>query len=216
MTPSSIVRDPLVVRSRDRVKAYGEVLTPRHLVDRMLDLVRTELETGDNFVDSTFLEPAAGDGNFLVAIVHRKLRTIEKRLPRTAWERESLYALASIYGIELLEDNHREAKAMMLEEFSQFHRAHDTSCEPGTDLHRAAAFLVDTNIVQGDTLTAQTVDGSDITFSWWDRAPGTPGMVQRRPFTLASLRDDGFDFTEYASYEPCPIERVYEEALADG
>ena len=61
-----------VVKSRHRVKTYGEVFTPRHMVDRMLDLVREELETGPDFVDKTFLEPAAGHGNFLVAILHRK------------------------------------------------------------------------------------------------------------------------------------------------
>ena len=69
------------MKSRHRVKTYGEVFTPRHMVDRMLDLVREELETGPDFVDKTFLEPAAGDGNFLVAILHRKLHAIEKRLP---------------------------------------------------------------------------------------------------------------------------------------
>ena len=69
------------MKSRDRVKAYGEVFTPRHMVDRMLDLVRDELEAGPDFVDKTFLEPAAGDGNFLVAILRRKLQAIEKRFP---------------------------------------------------------------------------------------------------------------------------------------
>ena len=68
-----------VVKSRHRVKTYGEVFTPRHMVDRMLDLAREELETGPDFVDKTFLEPAAGDGNFLVAILRRKLRAIEAR-----------------------------------------------------------------------------------------------------------------------------------------
>ncbi len=71
-----------IVKSRHRVKTYGEVFTPRHMVDRMLDLVREELETGPDFVDKTFLEPAAGDGNFLVAILRRKLHAIEKRYPR--------------------------------------------------------------------------------------------------------------------------------------
>ncbi|QGP90619.1 hypothetical protein GKZ92_23200 (plasmid) [Gordonia sp. 135] len=77
------------VKSRQRVKAYGEVFTPRHLVDRMLDLVGPELETGPDFVDKTFLEPAAGDGNFLVAILRRKLNAIEKRYPVETWPQES-------------------------------------------------------------------------------------------------------------------------------
>jgi type I restriction-modification system DNA methylase subunit len=110
---ATIVEEQLV-KSRIRVKAYGEVFTPRNMVDKMLDLVREELETGPGFVDKTFLEPAAGDGNFLVAILQRKLRAIEQRLEPALWPRESLFALASIYGIELLEDNHADAKLAMM------------------------------------------------------------------------------------------------------
>lgn len=204
------------MKSRERVKAHGEVFTPRHMVERMLDLVREDLETGPAFVDKTFLEPAAGDGNFLVAILRRKLHAIEKRLPTEAWPTESLFALASIYGIELLEDNHQDAKAVMLAEFHGFHQGHGTPCGPETDLHRAAAFLIATNIIRGNTLTAQTASGEDIQFSWWHRVEGKPGVVQREPFTLASLREDnGFDFTVYDSYQPCRIEKVHEQEKTD-
>ena len=147
------IAEEQVVKSRHRVKAHGEVFTPRHMVNRMLDLVREELETGPHFVDKTFLEPAAGDGNFLVAILHRKLRAIEKRYLPTFWPDESLFALASIYGIELLEDNHRDAKEVMLAEFLRFHASHDVPCGPHTNLRRAATFLIDTNIIRGDALT---------------------------------------------------------------
>ena len=126
----TIVEEQLV-KSRHRVKTYGEVFTPRHMVDRMLDLVREELETGPDFVDKTFLEPAAGDGNFLVAILHRKLRAIEKKLPAEEWPETSLFALASIYGIELLEDNHRDAKEAMLTEFLQLPRSARRPMWPG-------------------------------------------------------------------------------------
>lgn len=186
------------------------------MVDRMLDLVREDLESGPGFVDKTFLEPAAGDGNFLIAILQRKLAAIEKRYPHEQWPETSLFALASIYGIELLEDNHQDAKAVMLAEFHRFHDAHGTPCSPATDLHQAAAFLIDTNIVRGNTLTGQTPKGEDIQFSWWHRIDGKPGMVQRDPFTLASLRADaGFDFTVYNSYRACRIEKVHEQETAD-
>jgi hypothetical protein len=207
--------EELVVKSRHRVKSYGEVFTPRHMVNRMLDLVRDELESGRDFVDKTFLEPAAGDGNFLVAILRRKLNAIEKRYPVEEWPEESLFALASIYGIELLEDNHQDAKAIMLAEFLGFHQAHGTPCGPNTDLRRAAVFLINTNIVRGNTLTGQDLEGQDIQFSWWNRIEGTPGMVQREPFTLASLRDDGgFDFTFYDSYQVCRIDKVHKKVRA--
>lgn len=205
----------LVVKSRHRVKAYGEVFTPRHMVDPMLDLVREELETGPDFVDKTFLEPAAGDGNFLVAILHRKLRAIEKRYAPETWPVESLFALASIYGIELQEDNHLDAKAAMLAEFVRFHTDHGVSCDPGTDLKSAATFLIDTNIVQGDTLSGLDLTGGEIQFSWWNRVPSLPGQVQREPFILASLRGDNmFDFTVYAAYEACHIDQVHQGARA--
>jgi hypothetical protein len=204
-----------VVKSRHRVKTYGEVFTPRHMVDRMLDLVREELETGPNFVDKTFLEPAAGDGNFLVAILHRKLRAVEMHYPLEEWPEASLFALASIYGIELLEDNHGEAKEAMLTEFLHFHEEHGVSFGPDTSLRQAAAFLIDTNVVRGDTLTGLDWRGAEIQFSWWNRIIGAPGMVQREPFTLASLRDDAFDFTIYDSYRACGIDKVHEGLRVD-
>ncbi|GAB3298543.1 methylase [Epidermidibacterium keratini] len=205
-----------LVKSRQRVKAHGEVFTPRRMVEQMLDLVREELETGPDFVDKTFLEPASGDGNFLVAILRRKLAAITKRLPAEMWPFESLFALASIYGIELLEDNHQDAKAAMLAEFHGFHLGHGTPCGPDTDLYKAAAFLVDTNIVRGDTLTGQTPEGQDIQFSWWNRVGSAPGMVERDPFTLASLHEDNlFDFTIYDSYESSRIDKVHEQKMID-
>lgn len=215
LEPQAVVEE-LIVKSRQRVKIHGEVFTPRHMVGRMLDLVREELETGPDFVDKTFLEPAAGDGNFLVAILGHKLRAIANRYPAEEWLHESLFALASIYGIELLEDNHQDAKAIMLAEFLSFHQDHGTVCGPDTDLYRAAKFLIDVNIVRGNTLTGQTPEAQDIQFSWWNRIEGAPGMVQREPFTLVSLRDNGaFDFTIYDSYQVCRIDKVHEEVRAD-
>jgi hypothetical protein len=204
-----------VVNSRHRVKTYGEVFTPRHMVDWMLDLVREELETGPDFVDKTFLEPAAGHGNFLVAILHRKLRAVEKNYPLKEWTDASLFALSSIYGIELLEDNHRDAKEAMLTEFLRFHEEHGVPCRPDTRLWQAAAFLIDTNVVRGDTLAGLDWRGEEIQFSWWSRITGAPGIVQREPFTLASLRGEAFDFTVYESYRACKIDRVHEAVRAD-
>ena len=207
----TLVLEESLVKSRERVKSYGEVFTPRHMVDRMLDLVANELE-GPGFVDKTFLEPSAGEGNFLVAILQRKLAAVEKAFEPNLWPQESLFALASIYGIELLEDNHQEAKAAMLETFVDFHRSHGTVCHAGTKLHRAATFLIDTNIVRGNTLTALDVNGREIHFSWWHRVPGVPGAVQREVFRFASLREESmFDFTAYDSYAVCQIDQVHHE-----
>lgn len=208
---STIAEGQVVMRSRHRVKTYGEVLTPRHMVDRMLDLVRDDLESGPGFVDKTFLEPAAGDGNFLVAILHRKLQAIEKNYPYVKWPEASLFALASIYGIELLEDNHHDAKAAMLATFVRFHEEREVPCGPETALRRAAAYLINANIIRGNTLTGFDWRGKTIQFSWWNRVQDAPGMVQREPFTLAALRDHALDFSVYETYEPCLINKIYEQ-----
>jgi hypothetical protein len=214
------IAEELLVKSRLRVKAHGEVFTPRRMVDQMLDLVSEELESGPGFVDRTVLEPAAGDGNFLVAIVQRKLRAIVSHFGRRRWADESLFALASIYGIELLEDNHQDAKAAMLDVFLAFHTSHGNPCGPGTNLTRAAAFLIEANIVRGNTLTGLTPEGDEIEFSWWHRDPADPGVVVREPFTFNSLRADAAPpdlfaaFDEPVRYAPCRIDHVHEEVKA--
>jgi hypothetical protein len=214
MTVTRTIVEEQLVRSRHRVRTYGEVFTPRHMVDRMLDLVREELESGPDFVDKTFLEPAAGHGNFLVAILHRKLRAVEKNYPPEEWPYASLFAVASIYGIELLEDNYRDAKEAMLAEFLHFHEELGVPCGSDTSLRHAAAFLIDTNVVRGDTLAGVDSRGQQIQFSWWHRITETPGMVQREPFTLDSLRGGGLDFTVYDRYRPCRIDKVHEGVKA--
>ncbi len=226
MTVTESIVEDRVVRSRSRVKSYGEVFTPRHMVDQMLDLVRDELETGPDFVDKTFLEPAAGDGNFLIAILHRKLQAVTVHYAPESWPTESLFALASIYGIELLEDNHADAQGAMLGEFARFHGGHGVPSDLSTDLMQAATFLVEANIVRGNTLSGRLVaeDGAEahrlITFSWWHRVDGKPGMVQRETFTLESLRRqaqgqgdlfDSFDLGQENPYVPCPIQCVHKE-----
>lgn len=206
----------VLVKSRERVKVYGEVFTPRRMVDQMLDLVRVELETGPNFVDKTFFEPAAGDGNFLVAILQRKLRAIKRRYQPEFWPTESLFALASIYGVELLGDNHEAAHAALLTEFVSFHEDSGTKCGQRTNLFRSASFLLSVNVVQGNTLTGIDSHGDPIQFSWWHRVLNVPGTVRREPFSLSSLRDtSAFDFTTYAEYTPCRIDHVHKEVRAD-
>lgn len=207
-----------LIKSRQRVKEHGEVFTPRHMVNQMLDLVRAELETGPQFVDKTFFEPSAGDGNFLIAILRRKLHAIERRYQPKLWPTESLFAVASIYGVELLEDNLLAAKAGLLAEFADFHKGHGVRCNDRTNLYRAAEYLVAANILNGNTLTGLDASGEVIEFSWWHRVLNIPGLVQREPFTLASLREastGAFDFAVYTVYEQCPIDHVHKEVTAD-
>ncbi|SDL78092.1 hypothetical protein SAMN04488535_0759 [Corynebacterium mycetoides] len=213
-------RVEVIVKSRDRVRAYGEVFTPVHMVEKMLDLVSPELETGPGFVDKTFFEPAAGDGNFLTAIYRRKLSAIQKRYKPGLWKDESLFALASIYAVEFLEDNHADAQANLLGEFVNFHKSNGVACGPRTNLFKAASYLIAMNIRCGNTLTGLDNEGQKITFSWWHRILNSPPMVQREVFTLNSLREASqdqsvFDFDSHPTYAQCRIDQVHKEESAD-
>lgn len=206
----------VLVKSRHRVKTYGEVFTPAGMVNKMLDLVRPELEDGPNFVDKTFFEPAAGDGNFLTAILKRKLAAITQRYQAAEWLAESLFALASIYAVELLEDNHQAAQAAMLAEFVAFQQQHGVPCGPRSDLFRSAKYLIAANILRGNTLTGLNPREAKLTFSWWHRLPDLPPTVQREAFTLESLREATagmLDFDVHPTYAPCRIDRVFEEGI---
>jgi hypothetical protein len=203
-----------LIKSRQRVKAHGEVFTPRHMVNQMLDLVRTELETGPQFVDKTFFEPSAGDGNFLIAIFRRKLQAIKTRYHSELWPTESLFALASIYGIELLKDNLVAARTGLISEFVDFHETAGVPCSHRTNLRRSAEYLIGANILQGNTLSGLAASGDPIEFSWWHRTLNVPGMVQRDPFTFLSLRGastGAFDFAIYDTYQQCRIDHVHKE-----
>src|SRR5687768_13831764 len=97
-----------LVRSKQRIADHGEVFTPAWMVEAMLDLVKDETER----IDSRFLEPACGSGNFLVHILRRKLAAVELKFGQSAFEKQhyALYALMCTYGIELLADNRSEER----------------------------------------------------------------------------------------------------------
>ena len=98
-------RDMDLVRSKQRVADHGEVFTPPWMVEAMLDLVKDETER----IDSRFLEPACGSGNFLTRILQRKLAAVDLRYGQSHFDRHhyALLALMCIYGIELLGGQHR-------------------------------------------------------------------------------------------------------------
>ena len=102
-----------LVKSKQRVADHGEVFTPAWMVEAMLDLVKDETER----IDSRFLEPACGSGNFLVPVLRRKLAAVELKFGKSDFEKRhyALFGLMCIYGIELLADNIAECRANMLE-----------------------------------------------------------------------------------------------------
>ena len=148
------------IKSSDRVRNHGEVLTARREVEAMLDLVKNESER----IDSRFLEPACGDGNFLVAILERKLKTVVSRYKtkKSDFEVQMLSALASIYGIDLLEDNVQSARKRMFEIACSCYKD-SLKTKPDEQFQNIMKFILSKNILQGDSL-----NGIDkIVFTQW-------------------------------------------------
>ena len=148
------------------------------MVEAMLDLVKDETER----IDSRFLEPACGSGNFLVRVLQRKLTAVELKFGKSDFEKRhyALLALMCTYGIELLEDNIAECRANMLEILADY-----LKLEKSDDLYRAASYVLSQNIVHGDALKMRTSDDQPITFAEWGYLG--KGQFQRRDFRLDDL-----------------------------
>ena len=167
-----------LVKSKQRVADHGEVFTPEWMVEAMLDLVKEETER----IDSRFLEPACGSGNYLVKILQRKLAAVELKYGKSDFERRhyALLGLMCLYGIELLPDNIAECRANLLEIFAGY-----LALQPSDDLYRAGFYVLSQNLVHGDAMKMLTHDDKPITFAEWGYLG--KGKFQRRDFSLKSL-----------------------------
>lgn len=167
-----------LIKSKKRVADHGEVFTPEWMVDAMLDLVKEESER----IDSRFLEPACGSGNFLVKVLKRKLCAVELKFGKSEFEKRqyALLGLMCAYGIEILEDNIIECRANMLEVLADYLRIDESD-----DLYGAASHVLSLNLIQGDALSMKGYDGAPITFSEWGYLG--KGKFQRRDFRLDVL-----------------------------
>lgn len=173
-----MVRDMNLVRSKQRVAEHGEVFTPPWMVEAMLDLVKDETER----IDSRFLEPACGSGNFLAQVLQRKLAAVELKYGRSHFARRhySLLALMCVYGVELLADNIEECRANLLEIIAEYLSVTDSDM-----LYGAASYVLSQNLVRGDALTMRTDEGQPIVFAEWGYLGR--GRFQRRDFRLDTL-----------------------------
>ncbi len=208
-----------LVKSKLRVADHGEVFTPAWMVEAMLDLVKAESER----IDSRFLEPACGSGNFLVPILRRKLVAVELKYGKSDFERRqfALLGLMCIYGIELLADNIAECRANVLEVLAEY-----LNLDESDDLYRAAFYVLSQNLVHGDALTMRTHDGQPIAFAEWGYLG--KGKFQRRDFRLATLtQSSAFSaqgslfanlgkheiFTPEKTYPPATVSDLAKEAV---
>lgn len=176
-----------LVKSKQRVSDHGEVFTPAWMVEAMLDLVKDETER----IDSRFLEPACGSGNFLVQILQRKLAAVELKYGKSDFEKRhyALLALMCAYGIELLEDNIAECRSNMLELLVEY-----LNLDTSDDLVRVASYVLSLNLVHGDALTMRSHDGQPITFAEWGYLG--KGKFQRRDFRFDVLTGSSAFSTE--------------------
>lgn len=187
-----------LVKSKQRVADHGEVFTPDWLVEAMLDLVKEESER----VDSRFLEPACGSGNFLVKVLGRKLAAVELKYGRSAFEKRcyAVLGLMCIYGIELLEDNVAECRENLLAIFDDY-----LGLAADDEVHKAGEHVLAVNIVHGDAMTMLKNDGAAISFAEWGYLG--KGKFQRRDFRFDTLthmgafRDDDTLFADLGKHE---------------
>ena len=181
------------VKSKQRVTDHGEVFTAQREVNAMLDLVKQETER----IDSRFLEPACGDGNFLAEILRRKLTVVKNRYRRSSldYEKYAVVAATSIYGVDILPDNVEDCRKRM---FSIWDKEYTKVCklDANDDCREAIRFIFQRNILCGDALSLTTAEGKPIIFSEWALVSGS--LIKRRDFRLDVLMNENIDKNAYS------------------
>lgn len=162
--------DERLIKSADRVKDFGEVFTPKNIVDLMLD--QPEISVKVNDLTATFLEPAAGEGAFLTELLTRKMQVaLEGSTSVDNYEDRILSALSSLYGIELMEDNYKMLRHNMYQTFVvEYLRGLKVKGQPEhgkRKVLKSAKTIIYANMVQGNTLTYKNVYDQPIIFSEW-------------------------------------------------
>ncbi len=170
------------LKSKERVRDKGEVFTNEREVNAMLDLVKQETER----VDSRFLEPACGNGNFLIEIIRRKLEVVKSRYKYSLWEYEknTVIAIMSIYGIDIMEDNVFECRNRLFNYvFKEYKALFKTKISE--NFLQSVELILSKNILCGDALTMKTNSGVPIVFAEWSFVKGS--LIQRRDFSYEQL-----------------------------
>lgn len=179
------------VKSKKRVADHGEVFTNEREVNAMLDLVKHETER----IESRFLEPACGDGNFLAEVLRRKLAVVDNRYSKSQieWERYAVIAVSSIYGVDILEDNAQECRERLLKIFVERYKAlFKDKCKE--ECERSVKFLLSRNILWGDALDfTNPVTKQPIVFSEWSAVNGA--MLKRRDYMFKFLVEKSHQFS---------------------
>ena len=174
------------VKSRERVQDVGEVFTNEREVNAMLDMVKSE--TGR--IDSRFLEPACGNGNFLAEVLRRKLAVVASRYRKspTEYMRYAFVAVSSVYGVDILADNVAECRERLYGIVEDEAKRAIRGAVDAAFLD-SIRFLLSKNILCGDALTLKDEKGAPITFAEWSVV--TSDKVKRRDYRLSELLEGG-------------------------
>lgn len=176
------------VKSRQRVVDHGEVFTAEREVKAMCDLVKQETER----IESRFLEPACGNGNFLAEVLNRKLAVVKSRYSKSPfdYERYSVLAVTSLYGVDIMPDNAAECRQRL---FDIWNKEYSTNVknQASEQCREAVRFIFRKNILCGDALTMLQADGSPIVFAEWSLVSGN--QMKRRDFRLDVLLNENPD-----------------------
>ena len=179
-----------LVKSKKRVTDHGEVFTSEREVNAMLDLVKQETER----IDSRFLEPACGNGNFLAEVLRRKLAVVEAKYKKSQleYERYAVIAISSIYGVDILEDNAQECRERLFKIFDeQYTKLFKSECKE--DCRSSVKFLLSRNILWGDALDFTNPETKKpIVFSEWSAINGS--MFKRRDYIFKFLVEQTHQF----------------------
>lgn len=196
LTISTDNQNESLIKSKSRVQKHGEVFTPKKIVKLMLD--QPGIKEACEDLTATFLEPAAGEGAFLVAILERKLKMVAKKFNKSIkqFENYSLLALSTLYGIELLEDNAQACTINMFQKFNEFYlnQVQKYGTRANDKVLASAKTIITANIEQGNFLTRKKPSGKPIVFSEWkaidlDKGPTTI-RVQRTEYTLDDIYEN--------------------------
>lgn len=142
------------VKSKQRVFDHGEVFTAEREVNAMLDLVKPETER----IDSRFLEPACGEGAFLIEILRRKLEVVKSRYGKSPYdyERYAVLAVTSIYGVDILQDNVEICRQRLYELWDKAYTA-NAKAQANEQCREVVRFILQKNILCGDTTRPEEI-----------------------------------------------------------
>ncbi|MBU5309973.1 methylase [Ligilactobacillus saerimneri] len=215
--------DGHLIKSKDRVQHHGEVFTPKWMVEKMLSEPAIQEKLHD--LHATFFEPSAGEGAFLKEILHQKLSYVDQISNKITWKNNALWVLMSIYAIELLQDNLIKAKRAMIDVFINHYQAFmQKALSSNTDLYKSARYIIDVNIVQGNTLTFKNSENRLIEFREWIPSGN---KVKQNTFTYKSLFNnddvddvnanegqlslfDDFENSDSKQNQPVQLTKIYE------